>query len=171
MLQRKICMLGAFAVGKSSLVRRYVDNMYSDVYSTTIGVRIDKKVVSIADQEMSLVLWDIHGEDSYQSVLPAYIRGMAGYLLVIDPTRPYTVDNAAVLKNLIDTELGPKPFVLVINKCDLKDEWKITKEDLPSWTSEALLIQEASAKSDIEVNSIFQVLAESLLPSKKGKSA
>lgn len=171
MLKRKICMLGAFAVGKSSLIRRYVDNLFSDVYTTTIGVRIDKKIVNVSDQDMSLVLWDIHGEDSYQSVLTAYIRGMAGYLLVIDPTRPYTVDTAGVLKNLIDTEVGPKPFVLVMNKCDLKAEWKITQKDLPSWTKEAVLIQEASAKSDVDVNAVFQVLAENLLPSEKNETA
>lgn len=171
MLKRKICMLGAFSVGKSSLVRRYVDNLFSDVYTTTIGVRIDKKVVQLSDQAMSLVLWDIHGEDSYQSVLTAYFRGMAGYLLVIDPTRPYSVDTAAALKSLIDTELGPKPFVLVMNKCDLKEEWQITTKDLPSWTEEAVLIQEASAKNDVDVNAVFQALAESLIPSQNNKAA
>ncbi len=169
MIQKKVCMLGAFAVGKSSLVRRFVDNIYSDVYTTTIGVRIDKKIVNIGDETLSLVLWDVHGEDSYQNVLSAYIRGMAGYLLVVDPTRPHSVDNATNLKNLIDTEIGPKPFVVVMNKCDLKEQWLITQDDLPDWANDAELIIEASSKNDTDVNLVFQTLAESLLQNRQAQ--
>jgi small GTP-binding protein len=68
MLQKKICMLGAFAVGKTSLVRRFVESIYSDVYQTTVGVKIDKKNVQVHGKEVSLVLWDIYGEDDYQKM-------------------------------------------------------------------------------------------------------
>ena len=62
-LQKKICMLGAFAVGKTSLVRRYVDSIFSDSYLTTVGVKIDKRVVTVGDETVNLILWDIAGED------------------------------------------------------------------------------------------------------------
>src|SRR5208337_3439388 len=62
MLEKKICMLGSFAVGKTSLVRRFVESIYSDVYHTTVGVKIDKKVMQAGGQELSLVLWIFTGK-------------------------------------------------------------------------------------------------------------
>ena len=82
MLQKKVCMLGSFAVGKTSLVRRFVESIYSDVYQTTVGVKIDKKNVQVNEKEVSLVLWDIYGEDDYQKMRWTYLRGASGYLLV-----------------------------------------------------------------------------------------
>ena len=87
MIQKKICMLGAFAVGKTSLVQRFVKSLFSDRYLTTVGVKIDKKIVTVGDTEVSLVLWDLAGEDEFQSVQTSYLRGASGYLLVIDGTR------------------------------------------------------------------------------------
>ena len=68
MLQKKICMLGSFAVGKTSLVRRFVESMYSEAYHTTVGVKVDKKNVQVNGAEVTLVLWDIYGEDDYQKM-------------------------------------------------------------------------------------------------------
>ncbi len=74
-------MLGSFSVGKSSMVRRFVESIFDEKYMTTIGVKVDKKVVNVDGQEVSLVLWDIHGEDIYQKMRMNYLRGMSGYLL------------------------------------------------------------------------------------------
>ena len=90
MLQKKICMLGSFSVGKTSLVRRFVESIFSDAYQTSIGVKIEKKVVRAGNEEVTLVLWDIHGEDVYQKIRMSYLRGMSGYLLVADGTRRQT---------------------------------------------------------------------------------
>ena len=62
MIQKKICMLGAFAVGKTSLVKRYVHSMFSDKYLSTVGVKIDKKVLHNGDSEVMLMLWDLYGD-------------------------------------------------------------------------------------------------------------
>ena len=67
MIKKKICMLGAFAVGKTSLVQRFVNSIFSEKYQTTIGVKIDQKLVQTGDTEVNLMLWDIHGEDNYQN--------------------------------------------------------------------------------------------------------
>ena len=69
MIQQKLCMLGSFAVGKTSLVGRFVRQMFSDRYLTTVGVRIDKKELVVAGREVKLVLWDIHGEDESVSAI------------------------------------------------------------------------------------------------------
>lgn len=168
MLQKKVCMLGSFAVGKSSLVRRYVDNLFSENYITTIGVKIDKKSITVNNTEMALLLWDVYGEDSHQSVLPAYLRGMAGFLLVIDPTRPSTYESALSLHSLVTKTIGEKPFILVMNKCDLRDQWNDEpaelKEQIQQLKESAVTTLETSAKTEIGVNEMFEALAISLLP-------
>ncbi len=74
-------MLGSFAVGKTSLVQRFVHSIFSEKYHTTIGVKIDQKIIQINHQDVNILLWDIHGEDIYQKVKPAYLMGSSGYLL------------------------------------------------------------------------------------------
>src|SRR5260370_27915960 len=125
MLQKKICMLGSFAVGKPSLVRRFVESIYSDVYQTTVGEKIDKKNVRVAEKEVSLVLWDIYGEDDYQKMRWTYLRGASGYLLVADGTRKATLEKAVSLEQKVREEVGVIPFVLVINKSDLIRAWQL----------------------------------------------
>jgi GTPase SAR1 family protein len=66
-------MLGAYAVGKTSLVARFVRGIFSDKYLTTVGVKIDKKTIEIANREMSLILWDLAGEDEFYQVRRSYL--------------------------------------------------------------------------------------------------
>ncbi len=122
MIQKKICMVGAFATGKTSLVSRFVKSIYSDTYQTTVGVKIDKKHVRLAEQEVNFILWDIHGEDEFQKVRMSYLRGSSGYLLVVDGTRRHTLDKAFDLQKRVEATIGTIPFVLILNKLDLIDE-------------------------------------------------
>ena len=95
MIEKKICMLGASGVGKTSLVSRFVSSIFSDKYLTTVGVKVDKKVVAVDDTQVTLLLWDIYGQDEFQTVKPAYLRGASGYLLVADGTRAGDARNRA----------------------------------------------------------------------------
>lgn len=158
MLQKKICMLGSFAVGKTSLVRRYVDSIFSENYVTTIGVKIDKKNIVVDNTDLGLILWDVYGEDNHQSVLPSYLRGMAAYILVVDPSRPATFVSAKQLHSLALDTLGPKPFVLVLNKSDIKSEWVIDEEIFAELSGAAVRTIETSAKTDTGVDEVFQTL-------------
>ena len=157
-------MLGSFAVGKTSLVRRYVESMFSENYVTTIGVKIDKKAISVNGTDLALILWDVYGEDNYKSVLPSYLRGMAAYILVIDPSRPATFDSAKLLYSLVLETLGPTPFVMVLNKSDLKSDWKINQDIFEELNEAALATIETSAKNDTGVNEVFQTIGSSLVP-------
>ncbi|MBT5830208.1 MAG: GTP-binding protein, partial [Candidatus Latescibacteria bacterium] len=121
MMQKKVCMLGAFAVGKTSLISRYVHSMFSDKYQTTVGVKIDKKVVSVGEHDMTLILWDVYGEDDFMKLRMSYLRGAAGYFLVADGTRKETLDVAEDLKARVTDSLGDVPFILLLNKADLQD--------------------------------------------------
>ena len=99
MIQRKVCMIGAFAVGKTSLVRRYVHSLFSEQYMTTVGVKIDRKLVDQAGQPCALLLWDLYGEDEFQRVQLSYLRGSSGLLIVADGTRQRTLDKALELRD------------------------------------------------------------------------
>src|SRR6202012_2285619 len=124
-LQKKICMLGGFSVGKTSLVRRYVQSIFSEAYLTTVGVKIDKKTVNLSGRTVNLILWDLAGEDDIASLRLSYLRGAAGYVLVADGTRPSTLDVALSLRERVRTEYGALPFVLLLNKHDLSEQWEI----------------------------------------------
>ena len=91
MLKKKICMVGQFGVGKTSLVRRFVHSIFDDRYLTTIGVKIDRKDVSIDGQALTLMLWDMAGEDDLAELNVSHLRGASGYILVADGCR---VDHA-----------------------------------------------------------------------------
>jgi len=163
MLEKKICMLGTLAVGKTSLVRRFIEGFYSVDYHTTIGVKIDRKSLREAGQEVNLVLWDILGEDRFQKVQPSYWRGMSGYLLVVDGTRRNTLDEALALnQRVIDTGLKV-PAVLLVNKADLADQWEIGDDRLAQLTQSGWEIMRTSAKTGENVDAAFSRLTLKML--------
>jgi small GTP-binding protein len=163
MLKKKICMLGSFAVGKTSLVQRFVKSIFSDKYHTTIGVKIDKKIIDIDDKELNLLLWDIHGEDDYQKVQASYLLGAAGYFLVIDGTRRDTIKMAESLQGLAQKTIKEKPFILLINKADLEDEWEITSADISALESKGWIVMKTSAKSGLNVEEAFLTLGKHII--------
>ena len=105
----KVCVVGASGVGKTSLVARYVNSVFSEDYLRTIGVKIDSRRVARGDRVVDLILWDLSGEDEFQNMQPAYLRGAAGYLLVIDGTRLETLDTAVALEARARETIGGAP--------------------------------------------------------------
>jgi small GTP-binding protein len=130
MIQKKICMFGASGVGKTSLVQRYVQSIYSGKYHVTIGVKIDKKATSVNGQDVNLLLWDFQGEDDEHKIRSSFLRGASGYLLVIDYTRHETFVTAFSIQKMIENELGKIPFIILINKTDLVDKFEISDEEI-----------------------------------------
>lgn len=163
MLQKKICMLGSFSVGKTSLVRRFVKSIFSEAYHTSIGVKVDKKVVRANDEEVTLVLWDIHGEDAYQKIRMSYLRGMSGYLLVVDGTRRQTLDDALALNERVIEEAGRVPAILVFNKSDLADKWELDTARESELAAAGWNILRTSAKTGDSVEEVFSQLAAATL--------
>lgn len=163
MIQKKICMVGAFATGKTSLVARFVKSIYSDNYHTTVGVKIDKKTIQFKEQELNLILWDIHGEDEFQKVRMSYLRGASGYFLVVDGTRRYTLDKAFDLQQRVENAIGEIPFILVLNKKDLTNEWEIDNTAMEELLQRNWTVIEGSAKTGLGVEQAFLILAEKML--------
>jgi small GTP-binding protein len=163
MLQKKICMLGSFSVGKTSLVRRFVESQYSEAYHTTIGVKVDKKVVQIEDRDIALLLWDMYGDDAFQKIRMSYLRGMSGYLLVVDGTRRQTLEDALALNERILAESGKVPSILVFNKSDLADKWEIDSARESELAAAGWNILHTSAKTGDLVEEVFSKLTAAML--------
>ena len=163
MIQKKIALLGAAGVGKTSLVRRFVDSLFDDKYLTTIGVKVDKRSLRIGADDVTLMIWDIAGAEEHFSVPSSYVKGAAGYLLVADGTRPDTLAVAARIVEQIDRDLGALPFVLVLNKVDLADAWRVGDGDIAPLRERALATMRSSAKSGDGVEPAFARLAEAVI--------
>jgi len=163
MIQKKICMLGSFAVGKTSLIRRFVESIFSETYHTTVGVKIDKKLLSVDGKELNLVLWDLYGDDEFQKIRWSYCQGASGYLLVADGSRRATFDKAILLQDRARQEIGPVPFVFVLNKCDLVDEWEIDPEMEASLAAKNWTLLRSSAKTGQGVEEAFSQLARKII--------
>lgn len=163
MIQKKVCMLGATGVGKTSLVSRFVTSLFSDSYITTIGVKVDKKVMAVDGQDVTLVLWDIYGEDEFQTVRPSYLRGASGYLLVADGTRQLTLDTARQLQQTAEGVVGTVPFILVLNKADLADEWRVDDRALWKLAESGWSIIKTSAKTGDGVEDAFMKLTKRMV--------
>lgn len=165
MIQKKVSLLGAFAVGKTSLVARFVHSIFSDTYLTTVGVKIEKKVLEVDAQPLTLLLWDLAGEDEFVQVRMSYLRGSAGYLLVADGTRRSTIDTIYALQKQVEGTLGDIPFVLVLNKMDLEDDWTVDDELCADFTARGWSVVRTSAKSGAGVEEAFAILGRKILAS------
>jgi small GTP-binding protein len=163
MIQKKICMLGSFAVGKTSLVRRFVESIFSETYHTTVGVKIDKKPIQIDGKQIDLVLWDLYGNDDFQKIRWSYFQGASGYLLVADGTRRATIDRAVELEERARAEIGSVPFVFVMNKCDLVDDWEFDSEMEARFAIQSWTILCSSAKTGQGVEEAFSQLARKIV--------
>ena len=184
-IQKKICLLGAHAVGKTSLVGRFVKSIFSEKYHTSIGVKIDKKVVPVGSDEVNLIIWDVAGaagksagakarevsltiwdlagEDEFGPLDVSYLRGASGYLLVIDGTRRSTLDRALTVQQRAEEKVGPVPFIVLVNKADLAAEWELSEADLREITDRGWPMYRTSAKTGDFVETAFQSLARAML--------
>ena len=165
MTQKKICMVGAYGTGKTSMVQRFVYSKFSEKYHSTVGVKIDRKEVSAGSSRVTLLLWDLAGQDRFESVQASYLRGSAGIIFVVDGTRRETLVELADLRQLAQTVLGPVPAVVAANKGDLEDQWQVRDDELASLSAEGLYVLKTSAKTGARVDEAFLWLAQQTLVS------
>jgi len=121
----KLLLLGEGGVGKTSLMRRFVYNQFSDDYISTIGVNVVKKTATIASDDVLFLIWDILGQKTHKSIHKSYYKGSQGAMVVCDLTRPETSRAMSEwISDLFDAE-GEMPLVLLGNKHDLVDDGQI----------------------------------------------
>jgi len=160
-LTRKVCLLGDFAVGKTSLVRRFVEGRFDEKYLSTIGVKVDRKVLRLptsgAAVELTLMLWDLASGPGRGPVVPSYYRGAAGAIIVCDLTRPETL---SAVSHYARGFLAPNPaaqLVVAANKVDLAEERRLGDEDLAAVASEHHVpLFLTSARTGEQVEAMFQ---------------
>jgi small GTP-binding protein len=163
MLQKKVCVLGAFGVGKTSLIRQFVESLFSDSYLTTVGVKVVKKTLAVGPEQLALILWDIAGEDNLTLIRMSYVRGAAGYVLVVDGTRSETLEVARSIQSRVTAEIGPAPFLLLLNKADLQESWQLSRQSVEELEQDGWTIFRTSAKTGEGVEEAFQALAERMV--------
>jgi small GTP-binding protein len=163
MQKKKICMLGSFGVGKTSLVARFVKSDFSDSYHSNVGVKIDKKMVTVDGEEIMLMLWDLAGEEEDAPIKLSQLRDTSGYFLVADGTRGVTLDVARSIQARAEGEIGPRPFLLLVNKADLRDTWEIQASAWQELADGGWTILETSAKSGDHVEEAFLTLTSRML--------
>jgi small GTP-binding protein len=160
-IARKICLLGDFAVGKTSLVARYVHSTFNERYLTTVGVKVDTRSVQRTDgAPVKVVLWDLAGVTQLNAAGRAYIGGAHGLLYVCDSTRAETLDSALQLKRQVDTLLGTRPALLLVNKSDLLERQEIDATLLAANAAAFLAVFRTSALSGAWVEEAFTTLID-----------
>jgi GTPase SAR1 family protein len=189
MVTKKVCIFGAHGVGKRSLTSKFRDNTEAERYRASIGVQISKKeVVVVGNQSVTMMVWSVTDLDHFDAGLMNYSRGMSGYLLVADGTRPSTLERAREIYEQISSfeEQPPSveeisdaephankpyvqfpyrevPFILLLNKSDLVEQWRIEKSNLEMLANKGWPVSVVSAKENEGVDEAFLSLDRRML--------
>jgi len=169
---KKICILGDPAVGKTSLVGRYVLQQFGEEYLSTIGARVCEKILEMdiggRPSTVELVIWDIAGQNQFTSVTPSFYRGAEGALIVCDPSRRETFRNLFRWDHQFRENAALPNVVLIFNKSDISDRWEVAREEAEALAGElGYPFALASAKTGHNVEESFTLLARKMLD--KGK--
>lgn len=165
---KKICLLGDFGVGKTSLVRRFVHNRFDDQYISTIGVKVSRKTVMAPSNgevaELTMMLWDLAGSQEFTTVTASYLRGATGAILVCDMTRADTLHSLPRYVADLTKVCGPVKLTVAANKLDLLDQHQVSSDQVAG-VAEKLGASHflTSARVGDEVDVMFRHLGKLLL--------
>ncbi len=166
----KLCLAGEPAVGKSSMIKRFVLDMYDDRYIATLGTKVTKKTVTLVDFDggqvkADLIIWDVMGTRSIRDLLKeAYYHGANGVMAVCDLTRQETLLELDSWSKAIETVAGVVPTQVVANKVDLKESRQVSDGELEKFCSaRGWKYVMTSAKTGENVEQAFKDLGQSAL--------
>lgn len=158
----KICLLGDGAVGKTSLVHRYVYDAFDDKYLMSFGTKVSKKTVDASGAKVDLMIWDILGQKTHESLHGAYYRGAAGAFVVCDYTRRETLQSLSSWVSEFRNTVGEMPVVVLVNKSDLQKSFKLDEVEAFG-ASVGCNVLETSARTGEHVEEAFSILTAKML--------
>ncbi len=165
-------MVGDFSVGKTSLIRRYVEGKFDDRYLSTVGVKISRRNLDLpsvdgADpQAIQLIIWDLEGQTKFKSIAPTYLQGSKGTIIVADMSRPETIESIKGHIDLYRSVSQDGAIIIALNKADLFEEKKsqdILEQLKQTYQTDIIEAYNTSAKSGQNVESLFIKLATATL--------
>jgi len=164
-ITKKICLIGDGAVGKTSLISRFVHNRYDDKYIQTIGTKVSRKNIRISDDlVLILLIYDVLGQKRVQPLHDRYYLGSSGVIVVCDITRRPTVEHVESWLKSFYSVVGYVPTICLANKTDLMGSAQVTKESYKMATERlGCPGMFTSAKTGENVEKAFSLLAEKLL--------
>ena len=166
-LVKKICLMGDAGVGKTSLIRRFVLDLFDDSYTTTIGAKVTKKptILYLPERDMQvnlgLIIWDVAGQRDYKMFHEVYLKGMEGALVVADLTRQNTFNSLKSVLALADRAAANVPMIFLMNKCDLAEPSTVDLKDVRTLASQRdIPVLVTSAKTGMNVELAFKQLSQ-----------
>jgi len=160
MIAKKIVLIGDFSTGKTSLIRRFVDNQFSDAYLSTIGVKISRKSITVEDNDIQNIIWDIEGGTESKALNSSYLLGAHGTIIVADITRESSITNIQGYIDLVYGVSAKTEIVIALNKSDLlsSSDAQGLIENLREQLSDIKYISLTSAKNSEGVTALFEQL-------------
>jgi small GTP-binding protein len=167
-INKKVCLLGDYAVGKTSLVRRFVYERFEDKYLSTIGVKVSRKTLVVPHQDqlvdLAIILWDIAGSEEFDRLRSSYLRGAAGAVLVCDLTRSETLRHLPSYWDDLRQICPTAQVVLAANKTDLVEQLHLSVSEIEAYASGLQVpFYLTSAKSGDQVETLFRQLGQLML--------
>ena len=161
---KKVCILGARAVGKTSLVQRYLKGEFSSDYRATAGASIKKAQLQVDGDKLQLMIWDVQGESDSDRGYYDYLKGASAIIYVVDGTRLDTLKTALDYRQDIESRAGkPVPSIMLLNKADLVKNWEISSSMINDLEQEGIFTLLTSDREVIGVDTAFNLLARVLL--------
>ena len=166
--RKKICLIGDFAVGKTSLIRRYVDQQFKDEYLSTVGVKLSRKSLELKHRAISspiqfkLVIWDLEGRTKFEAIAPNYLQGASGAIVVGALDRQATLLSLEQHAQLFLSVNPNQPVIVALNKVDLilpNQQQALLDHSRNIVTSKVISHQLTSAKTGENVDRLFETLA------------
>jgi len=160
----KLLIIGDSGVGKSCLLLRFSDDIFTDSFISTIGVDFKIRTIEIGGSKIKLQIWDTAGQERFRTITSSYYRGAHGIIVVYDVTEQKSFNNITKWLKEIDTFAGPTVQKLLVgNKCDLQSERAVTTEQGKELAGKLNIpFVETSAKDSINVEQAFIKMAEDI---------
>jgi small GTP-binding protein len=159
MYNKKVCILGASGVGKSSLIQRFLNGKFSETHVASVGARIDKIVRIIDHDKVQLMLWDIESDNEAPGGFENYIKNASAMIYVVDGTRMETLTSAIDLRKAAEKHIGNfVPSIILFNKSDLVNDWEISSNMINNIESDGIVAILSSCKEGIGVDTAFNLI-------------